>query len=69
MKFMLVVVITMGGPVIGNDELTLELRIPQASEVECLKSADTFKFALPVISMDTRCEPRKVGEEPSIETV
>ncbi len=53
MKFMLVVVITMGGPVIGKDELTLELRIPQASEVECLKSADTFKFALPVISMDT----------------
>ena len=63
---MLVVVITMGGQVIVKDELTLELRIPQASEVECLKSADTVKFALPVISMDTRCKPKEVREEPSL---
>jgi hypothetical protein len=66
MKFMLIVVITMGSPVIGEKFKTFELRIPQENKQECLKSAKTFKFSLPVISMDTRCEPRKVNEPPSL---
>ena len=66
MKFMPIVVITMGSPVIGEKFKTFELRIPQENKQECLKSAKTFKFSLPVISMDTRCEPRKVNEPPSM---
>ena len=66
MKFMLVVVITMGSPVIGEKFKNFELRIPQENKQECLTSAKTFKFSLPIISMDTRCEPRKVNENPSM---
>ena len=66
MKFMLVVIITMGSPVIGEKFKNFELRIPQENKQECLKSAKTFKFSLPVISIDTRCEPRKVNEDPSM---
>ena len=51
---MLVVLITMGSPVIGEDKKTFELRIPQENKETCEKSAKTFKFSLPVISMDTR---------------
>ena len=69
MKYMLIVLITMGSPIIGEDKKTLELRIPQESKQECEKSAQTFKFHLPVISMDTRCEPKKVNEEPSLKTI
>jgi hypothetical protein len=68
MKFMLVVIITMGSPVIGEESKTFELRIPQENRQECLKSAKTFKFALPVISMDTRCEPRRDNEDPSMQS-
>ena len=66
MQFMLVVLITMGSPVIGEDKKTFELRIPQENKVTCVKSAKTFKFSLPVISMDTRCEPSKGDEEPTM---
>ena len=66
MKFMLIVIITMGSPVIGEKFKNFELRIPQENKKECLKSAKTFKFSLPIISMDTRCEPRKVNENPSM---
>ena len=66
MQFMLVVLITMGSPVIGEDKKTFELRIPQENKGTCEKSAKTFKFSLPVISMDTRCEPSKGDEDPSI---
>ena len=66
MKFMLVVLITMGSPVIGEDKKTFELRIPQENKETCEKSARTFKFSLPVISMDTRCEPSKGDEDPSM---
>ena len=68
MKFMLVVIITMGSPVIGEDKKTFELRIPQENEQECLKSAKTFKFSLPVISIDTRFEPRRKDEDPSMQS-
>ena len=69
MKFMLVVMITMGSPVIGEETKTFELRIPQENREECMKSANTFRFSLPVISMDTRCEPRRDNEEPEIKGV
>ncbi len=67
MKFMLVILITMGSPKIGEEQKTFELRIPQESQEECLKSAKTFKFSLPVISMATRCEPKKINEEPKLD--
>jgi len=66
MRFMLVVLITMGSPVIGEDKKIFELRIPQETKETCEKSAKTFKFSLPIISMDTRCEPRKGDEDPSM---
>ena len=69
MKFMLIVIITMGSPVIGEESKTFELRIPQENREECMKSANTFRFSLPVISMDTRCEPRRDNEEPEIKGV
>ena len=61
MKYMLIVFITIGSPIIGEEQKTLELRIPQASKEECEKSAK--------ISMDTRCEPKKVDEEPSLKSI
>ena len=69
MKFMLVVIFTMESPVIGEESKTFELRIPQENRQQCLKSAKTFRFSLPVISMDTRCEPRKEDEDPEIRGV
>lgn len=69
MKYMLVVLITMGSPEIGKEQKTFELRIPQENLEECMKSAKTFRFSLPVISMDTRCEPRKSDDEPEIKGV
>ena len=50
---------------------TIEMRIPQENQEECLKSSKTFKFSLPVVDMyvDTRCEPRKDNEEPKIQGV
>ena len=69
MKYMLIVFITIGSPIIGEEKKTLELRIPQSSKEECEKSAQTFKFHLPVISMETKCEPKKVDEEPSLRTI
>ena len=68
MKFMLIVLNTMGSPVIGQEQKTFELRIPQENKQTCEKSARTFKFSLPVISMDTRCEPQKDNEEPTIQS-
>ena len=66
MQFMLVVLITMGSPVIGEGKKTFELRIPQENKETCEKSSKTFKFSLPVFSMDTRCEPSKGDEDPSM---
>jgi hypothetical protein len=65
---MLVALITMGSPVIGEEKQTFELRIPQENKETCEKSARTFKFSLPVISIDTRCEPQKYNEEPTIQS-
>ena len=65
---MLVVIITMGSPVIGDKQKTFELRIPQENKETCEKSAKTFKFSLPVITIDTKCESKKDNEEPSIQS-
>ena len=65
---MLVVIITMGSPVIGDKQKTFELRIPQENKETCEKSAKTFKFSLPVITMDTKCESKKDNEEPRIQS-
>ena len=72
MKFMLVILITVG---VSNDTKdppkTIEMRIPQENQEECLKSSKTFKFSFPVVDMyvDTRCEPREDNEEPKIQGV
>ena len=68
MKFMLVVIITMGSPVVDDKQKSFELRIPQENKETCEKSAKTFKFSLPVITMDTKCESKKDNEEPSIQS-
>ena len=67
MKYMLVILITMGAA--GEEPKTLEMRIPQENQEECLKAARTFRFTLPVISVDTRSEPRMDNEEPEVRGV
>ena len=67
MKFMLVILITMGA--VGEEPKTIEMRLPLKNLEECLKAAKTFRFTLPVISIDTRCEPRMENEEPQIRGV
>ena len=69
MKYMLVLMITIGSPVIGEKEKTFELRIPQENKEECLKSKNTFKFHLPVISMESKCVPKLENEEPKLKSV
>ena len=67
MKFMLVILITIGAS--GGEPKIIELRVPQENLEEFLQSAKTFKFSLPVISVDTRCEPRMDNEEPEVRGV
>ena len=67
MKFILVILITMSA--MGEKPKTIEMRIPQENQEEFLKAAKTFKFSLPVISVDTRCEPRMDNEEPEVRGV
>ena len=67
MKFMLIILITMGTT--GEEPKTIEMRIPQENQEKCLKAPKTFKVSLPVISVDTRCEPRMDNEEPEVRGV
>ena len=71
MKFILVILMTMGA--VGEEPKTIEMRIPQENHEECLKSAKTFKFTLPIpmvtFSTETRCEPRLDNEEPEVRGV
>ena len=69
MKFMLVIIITMGSPEIGDNQKTFELRIPQENKETCEKSAKTFKFSLPIITMNARCEHKKDHEEPTMQSI
>ena len=68
MKFMLIIILTIGS--MGKDQKTIELRIPQENKEECLKTAKTFDFKLPipsvVLSMKSRCEPRKDKDKPGV---
>lgn len=68
MKYILVILMTMGA--VGEDPKTIEMRIPQENREECMKSAKTFKFSLPIpmvtFSTKTRCEPRLENEEPEL---
>ena len=71
MEFTLIIILTIGS--MGKDPKTIELRIPQENEEECLKTAKTFDFKLPipgvVLSMKSRCEPRKDNDEPGVTQV
>jgi hypothetical protein len=56
MKFMLIIIITMSST--GNDPKTIALKILQKNKEECLKSAKSLGFKLPIpdlaISMKSR---------------
>ena len=71
MKYILVIIMTMGA--VNENTKTIEIRIPQENREECLKSAKTFKFSLPIpmvtLSTETRCEPRLENEEPELKGV
>ena len=68
MKFMLIIILTMRST--ANDPKTIELKIQQENQEEYLKSAKSLDFNLPilgvVISMKSRCKPRKDKEEPGV---
>jgi hypothetical protein len=68
MKFLLIIILTMSST--GNDPKTIELKVPQNNQEECLKSAKSLDFKLPipgvVISMKSRCEPKKDKEKPGV---
>ena len=57
----------------GHDPKTIEMKIPQENKEECLKSAKTFEFKLTipgiVMSMKSRCEPKKNEEQPEVKMV
>jgi len=71
MKYILVILITMSA--MGKERKTIEMRIPQENREECLKSAKTFKFSLPIpmvtLPSKTRCEPRLENEAPELKGV
>ena len=52
--FILVILITMGS---GEDLKSFEIRMNKDSQSECLKDAEKYQFPLPIISIETRCEP------------
>ena len=58
--FILVILITMGS---GEDFKSFEIRVNKDSRSECLKAAETYQFPLPIISIETRCEP-VIGNKP-----
>jgi len=62
-EFILVVLITMGT---GEDLKSFEIRLNKDSQSECLKDAKTFQFPLPIISIETRCEP-VIGIKPEVQ--
>ena len=58
--FILVILITMGS---GEHFKSFEIRMNKDSRSECLKAAETYQFPLPIISIETRCEP-VIGNKP-----
>jgi hypothetical protein len=67
MNFILIIAITLGTA--GSETKNFELRIPQQSQKECEKAAKTFTFALPALSVITRCEPSTGKQEPEVRGV
>ena len=61
--FILVILITMGS---GEDLRSFEIRMNKDSQSECLKDAKTYQFPLPIISIETRCEP-VMGIKPDVQ--
>ena len=61
--FILVILITMGS---GEDLKSFEIRLNKESQSECLKNAKTYQFPLPIISIETRCEP-VIGNKPEVQ--
>ena len=58
--FILVILITMGS---CEDLKSFEIRMNKDSQSQCLKDAETFQFPLPIISIETRCDPI-IGNKP-----
>ena len=48
----------------GEETKTFEIRLNKQSQSECMKDAETFQFPLPIINIETRCEP-VLGEKSS----
>lgn len=61
--FILVILITMGS---GEDLKSFEIRMNKDSQSECLKDAEIYQFPLPIISIETRCEP-VIGNKPEMQ--
>ena len=61
--FILVILITMGS---GEDLKSFEIRMNKDSQSECLKDAEAYQFPLPIISIETRCEP-VIGNKPEVQ--
>ena len=61
--FILVILITMGS---GEDLKSFEIRMNKDSQSECLEDAETYQFPLPIISIETRCEP-VMGIKPEVQ--
>ena len=61
--FILVILITMGT---GDDLKSFEIRLNKESQSECLKDAEVYQFPLPIISIETRCEP-VIGNKPEVQ--
>jgi len=61
--FILVILITMGS---GEDLKSFEIRMNKESQSQCLKDAETYQFPLPLISIETRCEP-DIGNKPKVQ--
>ena len=47
----------------GEDFKSFEIRMNKDSQSECLKAAEAYQFPLPIISIETRCEP-VIGDKP-----
>ena len=58
--FILVIMITIGT---GENLKSFEMKIHKKSQSECLKDAEAYQFPLPIISIETRCEPL-IGKNP-----
>ena len=61
--FILVILITIGT---GEDLKSFEIRMSKESQSECLKDAEAYQFLLPIISIETRCEP-VIGNKPEVQ--